>query len=114
MNLFTALSKEKEKGNDYLYVSGEIISAEKRDSIVKKMYFDGVKSGAIDFTKVTYEKFYKEEIKKFKKIDFIEGIFRWIFDGDEEEVKAIYKKQLKKEETEKAAKENNLNESLPE
>ena len=51
------------------------MTKEKAVDIIQKMYKNGVKSGDIDFTIVTYKDYETEQLKGYKSIDYFIGFF---------------------------------------
>lgn len=82
MNIINKLSKEIEEGRTKVNNNGECITPDKMNESMRKKYLADIKSEKIDFTKVSYETFVKEESKKYFDTSFILGIFRGILDGE--------------------------------
>ena len=75
MNILKSLNSEKCKGNTLISCNGDVISREKAVEIIQKSYKNGVKSGDIDFTQISYKDYETEELKSYKSIDYFIGFF---------------------------------------
>lgn len=86
MNILKSLNSEKCKGNTLISPNGDVMTKEKAVDIIQKMYKNGVKSGDIDFTIVTYKDYETEQLKGYKSIDYFIGFFPGGDDTLDEEI----------------------------
>ena len=59
-NIIAYIRKEQEKGNVLIDQTGNFFTEKKVETLLKKSYIEGLKTGEIDFSK-TFDEYFKEE-----------------------------------------------------